>query len=443
MSSPAWRLLEAMRAADVKRDCLLQHHGHLWRAGPRADHRGHAAAPDQSLWLQQAGRSSGPWPITPTPTDFGYAALRYFNAAGASPDGDLGEVDRSQSRLIPLVLQVALGQREAITIFGDDYPTPDGTCIRDYIHVDDLGSAHLQALERLTPGKGLLLNLGTGRGHSVRQVIDACRRVSGREIPVRLAPRRPGDPAARGLQGAHERRPPPQRGAVRRRDTGAHAVDRSHDDDRPQFRRGAARVVPNYALQAVGRTVCVALDLAMQRQDIADYLGLTIETVSRTFTLFRDRGFLRLPRKRRVEIVRPDALALFCRRGQGRGRSNRPRARGGGIVRRSRLIATPDCFEWPKRTSPTPIGGECADGSEGRTSRRTSTCGNWSRLNDDAGKPRENVRLSRFCALPGALRKCDRNANHGTGGTTCDRLCIREFVASSGHYIWRHVGKLR
>jgi len=124
-----------------------------------------------------------------------YAVMRYFNAAGASPDGDLGEVDRSQSRLIPLVIQVALGQREAITIYGDDYPTPDGTCIRDYIHVDDLGSAHVLALEHLTPGKGLLLNLGTGRGHSVRQVIDTCQRVSGREIPVRLAPRRPGDPA--------------------------------------------------------------------------------------------------------------------------------------------------------------------------------------------------------------------------------------------------------
>ncbi len=124
-----------------------------------------------------------------------YAVMRYFNAAGASPDGDLGEVDRSQSRLIPLVIQVALGQREAITIYGDDYPTPDGTCIRDYIHVDDLGSAHVLALEKLTPGKGLLLNLGTGRGHSVRQVIDTCQRVSGREIPVRMAQRRPGDPA--------------------------------------------------------------------------------------------------------------------------------------------------------------------------------------------------------------------------------------------------------
>jgi len=125
---------------------------------------------------------------------FAYAALRYFNAAGASPDGDLGEVDRSQSRLIPLTLQVALNQREAITIFGDDYPTPDGTCIRDYIHVDDLGSAHVQALTRLTPGKGLTLNLGVGHGYSVRQVIESCRRVSGHPIPARVVPRRPGDP---------------------------------------------------------------------------------------------------------------------------------------------------------------------------------------------------------------------------------------------------------
>jgi len=127
--------------------------------------------------------------------DFSFATLRYFNAAGASPDGDLGEDDWSETRLIPLVLAVALGQRDAITIYGNDYPTPDGTCIRDYVHVDDLGSAHVQALGRLTPGAGLQLNLGTGRGHSVRQVIDACRRITGREIPERIAARRPGDPA--------------------------------------------------------------------------------------------------------------------------------------------------------------------------------------------------------------------------------------------------------
>ena len=125
---------------------------------------------------------------------FAYAALRYFNAAGASPDGDLGEDHDPESHLIPIVLDVALGQREKITIFGDDYPTADGTCIRDYIHVDDLGSAHVKALERLESGRGLCLNLGTGRGFSVREVIDTCRRVTGHAIPAEIGPRRPGDP---------------------------------------------------------------------------------------------------------------------------------------------------------------------------------------------------------------------------------------------------------
>ena len=125
---------------------------------------------------------------------WGYAALRYFNASGASPDGDIGEDHTPESHLIPIVLQVALGQREAITIFGNDYPTPDGTCIRDYIHVDDLASAHLRALDRLQPGKGLKLNLGTGRGYSVREVIEACRRVTGHRIPEKMGARRPGDP---------------------------------------------------------------------------------------------------------------------------------------------------------------------------------------------------------------------------------------------------------
>ena len=125
---------------------------------------------------------------------FGYAALRYFNAAGASPDGDLGEDHDPETHLIPIVLQVALGQRPHVTIFGDDYPTPDGTCIRDYIHVDDLGTAHVLALERLESGKGLELNLGTGRGHSVREVIEACRRVTGHAIPTQIGARRAGDP---------------------------------------------------------------------------------------------------------------------------------------------------------------------------------------------------------------------------------------------------------
>jgi UDP-glucose 4-epimerase len=122
------------------------------------------------------------------------AALRYFNAAGAAADGSLGEDHTPESHLIPLVLQVALGQRPDITILGDDYPTPDGTCIRDYVHVEDLAEAHLAALDRLQPGKTLKLNLGTGRGYSVREVIDACRRVTGHAIPAVAAPRRPGDP---------------------------------------------------------------------------------------------------------------------------------------------------------------------------------------------------------------------------------------------------------
>ena len=110
-------------------------------------------------------------------------ALRYFNAAGAEADGELGELHEPETHLIPLVLKAAAEDDAPITIFGTDYPTPDGTCIRDFIHIDDLGAAHILALSHLTPGKGLCLNLGTGRGHSVRQVIDTCRRVSGREIP--------------------------------------------------------------------------------------------------------------------------------------------------------------------------------------------------------------------------------------------------------------------
>jgi len=126
--------------------------------------------------------------------NWGYAALRYFNASGASPDGDIGEDHSPETHLIPLILQVALGQRENITVFGNDYPTPDGTCIRDYIHVDDLGSAHEKALLLIEPGEGLKLNLGTGQGTSVREVIDACRKVSGHEIPEIAGQRRPGDP---------------------------------------------------------------------------------------------------------------------------------------------------------------------------------------------------------------------------------------------------------
>ena len=124
----------------------------------------------------------------------GYAALRYFNAAGAALDGSIGEDHNPESHLIPIVLQVALGQRKSISIYGDDYPTADGTCIRDYIHVHDLGLAHLAALERIEAGQGIELNLGTGVGHSVREVIDVCREVTGHAIPELMGKRRDGDP---------------------------------------------------------------------------------------------------------------------------------------------------------------------------------------------------------------------------------------------------------
>lgn len=124
----------------------------------------------------------------------GFAALRYFNAAGASPAGDLGEDHSPETHLIPIVLHAAMGRRSHVTVFGDDYPTPDGTCVRDYVHVEDLAEAHLLALERLQPGQGLKLNLGTGQGYSVRQVIEACRRVTGRPIRAEVGQRRPGDP---------------------------------------------------------------------------------------------------------------------------------------------------------------------------------------------------------------------------------------------------------
>jgi UDP-glucose-4-epimerase GalE len=124
------------------------------------------------------------------------AALRYFNAAGASPAGDLGEDHDPETHLIPLILQTALSRRPHVEVYGTDYPTPDGTCVRDYVHVEDLAEAHLLALDRLEPGRMLAYNLGIGRGYSVREVIRTCEAVTGRTIPVVEGPRRPGDPPA-------------------------------------------------------------------------------------------------------------------------------------------------------------------------------------------------------------------------------------------------------
>ncbi len=122
-----------------------------------------------------------------------YAALRYFNAAGASPTGERGEDHDPETHLIPITLQVALGQRERIAVFGDDYPTRDGTCVRDYIHVVDLAQAHILALEALDEGSRTY-NLGNGRGFTVEEVIETCRDITGHPIPAEVGERRPGDP---------------------------------------------------------------------------------------------------------------------------------------------------------------------------------------------------------------------------------------------------------
>jgi UDP-glucose 4-epimerase len=125
----------------------------------------------------------------------GFVSLRYFNVAGADPAGGIGEDHSPETHLIPLVLQVPLGKRKKISIFGDDYDTPDGTCIRDYIHVCDLADAHLLAMGAAEPGGVKVYNLGNGSGFSVREVIETCREVTGHVIPAEVAPRRPGDPS--------------------------------------------------------------------------------------------------------------------------------------------------------------------------------------------------------------------------------------------------------
>jgi len=126
----------------------------------------------------------------------GFTLLRYFNAAGADPSGAHGEDHHPENHLIPLVLQTALGQRPQIKVFGTDYPTPDGTCIRDYVHVDDLAAAHLLAIEATGPETAEVYNIGTGQGISVMEILAACEAVTGRAIPRAIAPRRPGDPPA-------------------------------------------------------------------------------------------------------------------------------------------------------------------------------------------------------------------------------------------------------
>lgn len=128
-------------------------------------------------------------------TEMTYVALRYFNVAGASNDGHIGEAHKNETHLIPIILQVALGQRETITIYGDDYNTPDGTCVRDYIDMEDLINAHIKALEYLKAGgKSDQFNLGSSKGYSNLEVLETARKVTQKEIPSQMGARRPGDP---------------------------------------------------------------------------------------------------------------------------------------------------------------------------------------------------------------------------------------------------------
>jgi len=127
---------------------------------------------------------------------FCFASLRYFNASGCAMDGTLGEDHDPETHLIPVVLQAVLGIRPKVVVFGTDYPTPDGTNIRDYIHVEDLADAHIKAMEKLSPGQSIFCNLGTGSGFSVKQIIATVEKVTGRKVPVEYGPRRAGDAVA-------------------------------------------------------------------------------------------------------------------------------------------------------------------------------------------------------------------------------------------------------
>jgi UDP-glucose 4-epimerase len=127
---------------------------------------------------------------------FSFAALRYFNASGCALDGSIGEDHDPETHLIPVILQAILGQRPKLTVFGTDYPTKDGTNVRDYIHVEDLADAHILAMQKLTAGQALYLNLGTGRGFSVKEIIATAEKVTGKKVPVEYGPRRAGDAVA-------------------------------------------------------------------------------------------------------------------------------------------------------------------------------------------------------------------------------------------------------
>ena len=188
-----FRLLEAMRQADVRKIVFSSTAAVYGEPAEVPIHEGVPRVPvnpyGQSKYIvEEMLRDYS------EAYDFGCVALRYFNAAGAAPGGAIGEDHDPESHLIPLVLRVALGQRNDITVFGRDYSTADGTCVRDYVHVDDLAQAPEQALQLLDPGRSTFLNLGSQTGSSVLEVIEACRQVTGHAIPVTDGSRRAGDP---------------------------------------------------------------------------------------------------------------------------------------------------------------------------------------------------------------------------------------------------------
>jgi UDP-glucose-4-epimerase GalE len=188
-------LLNAMRAAGVRR-MLFSSTCATYGMNPKVPMAEDAAQEPVSPYART--KLAVEWMIRDFAAAYGlgFTLLRYFNAAGAEPDGSHGEDHRPENHLIPLTLQVALGQRDKLTIFGEDYPTPDGTCIRDYVHIHDLAQAHELAINATGPGTAEVYNIGTGTGQSVWQIVEACRQVTGHAIPCTVAARRPGDPPA-------------------------------------------------------------------------------------------------------------------------------------------------------------------------------------------------------------------------------------------------------
>ena len=187
-------VLDAMRAAGVRRilfSSTAATYGFHAEMPLREDS---PQTPRDPLRHDQAGRE---WLIKDYARAYGlgYTLLRYFNAAGADPGGDFGEDRRHEAHLIPLILQAAVGRRPKVMIYGNDYPTRDGTCVRDYVHTADLAQAHQLAVESLEPGMGRAYNLGSGTGATVLEVLRACEEAVGRPIPHEFAGRRPGDPA--------------------------------------------------------------------------------------------------------------------------------------------------------------------------------------------------------------------------------------------------------